>query len=238
MKTKHLFYLAVGMATFIAACRDNKKDKKATEPTVVVADPDDSVTAEAFDTVLSREFIDTFSTLAFSNYAKRQASSFDWSRFRMEHSYSDSQLLVTNYRPDQKFYEAYGRLIRYSPDSSMFIDMDSYHIGMRKNAKGKWQGTEMEADTEVALVNLKTGKKTRILFGGPEISVEDALWLDKENLAIMGIEDQDSVGRVAAIWKFNIPTSTYFVYELRDSLVARQLTGYWRKERLKGILIN
>ena len=237
MKTKHL-YLPFLIAICVAIACGGNEDKKVTTPAVVVADPDDSVTSEAFDTALSAEFIDTFSTLAFSTYAKKQSTSFDWSRFRMEHSYSDSQLLVTNYKPHNRFYETYGRFIKYSPDSSMFIDMDSYHVGMQKNEKGQWQGTQLEADTEVSLVNLKTGKKTRILFGGPEVSVEDALWLDKENFAIMGIENQDSVGRVAAIWKFNIPTNTFFVYELRDSTVARRLTGYWRKERLKGIMIN
>lgn len=237
MKTKHLFYFATASAIFFAACGSNE-DKKAPSPPVVVADPDDSVTSEAFDTVLSPEFIDTFSTMAFSNYAKKQSTSFDWTRFRMEDSYSDSQLHVVNYKPDQKFYDAYGRFIKYSPDSSMFIDMDSYHVGMKKNEKGQWQGTELEPETEVALVNLETGKKTRILFGGPNVSVEDALWLDKENLAIMGVEEQDSLGKVATVWKFNVPTNTFFVYELRDSVVARRLMGYWRKERLKGVLTN
>jgi hypothetical protein len=238
MKTKHLLYIASAIVIFFAACGGNE-DKKATPTTPqIVANPDDSLEMESFDTALSREYIDTFSTLAFSNYAKRQSTRFDWSRFRMADSYSDSQLMVTNYTPDNKFYEAYGRFIKYSPDSSMFIDMDSYHVGMRKNKAGKWQGTEMEAESEVALVNLKTGKKTRVLFGGPNVSIEDALWLDKENFAIMGIENQDSLGRVAAVWKFNIPTNTFFVYELRDSLVARQLMGYWRKERLKGVLVN
>jgi hypothetical protein len=237
MKTRHLLILTAVITLMAVACGSGE-DKKAEPPAQVVTDPDDSVTTEAFDTSLSTENINTFSTLAFSNYAKRQVPAFDWSRFRMEHSYSDSQLLVTDFKPDKNFLEAYGPLLKYSPDSSMFIDMDSYHVAMRKNARGKWQGTAMEPETEVSLVNLKTGKKTRILYGGPEVSIEEALWLDKDNFAVMGIEDLDSVGRVAAIWKFNIPTNTYFVYELRDSAVARQLMGYWRKERLKGILIE
>lgn len=237
MKTRYLLYLAAAITIGVAACGGNE-DKKAEPPAAVVADPEDTVTTEAFDTALSNENINSFSTLAFSNYAKQRATSFDWSRFRMEHSYSDSGLLVTDFKPDEKYYDAYGPLLKYSPDSSMFIDMDSYHVSMRKNANGKWQGTAMEPETEVSLINVKTGKKTRILYGGPGLSVEEALWLDKENLAVMGIEEQDSVGRVAAIWKFNIPTNTYFIYELRDSAVARQLMGYWRKERLKGILIQ
>ena len=54
----------------------------------------------------------------------------------------------------------------------------------------------------------------------------------------MGVEDQDSLGKVATVWKFHVPTNTYFIYELKDSVVARRLLGYWRKERLKGVLVQ
>jgi hypothetical protein len=239
MKTRRLFYIIAASTIGFAACGSNE-DKKATPAEeTTAAGTDDSTEVEVIDTVLSRENIDTFSTMAFSNYAKKQATSFDWSHFRMVENWEDDSLLVTNYKPDKKFFDAYGRYIKYSPDSSMFVDMDSYHEGIKKNNKGKWQGLEMEADSEVSLVNLKSGKKTRLLFLGPDNSIEDALWLDKENLAIMGVQDYgDSLGKVATVWKFNIPTNTYFLYEWRDSSAARRLMGYWRKERMKDVLAN
>ena len=66
-------------------------------------------------------------------------------------------------------------------------------------------------------------------------SVEDALWLDKDNVAIMGTEEREKVGKVAAVWKYNIPTNSFYQYELQDSVVARRLVGYWRRERLKEV---
>jgi hypothetical protein len=237
MKTRHLFYLIAALTIGFYACGSNE-DKKAT-PAEETADAEDSTIVEVIDTIFSREYIDTFSTMAFSNYAKKQATSFDWTRFRMVENWEDDSLLTTNFKPDKKFYDAYGRYIKYSPDSTMFVDMDSYHVGIKKNSQGKWQGIEMEADSEVSLVNLKSGKKTRLLFLGPDNSIEDAMWLDKENVAIMGIQDYgDSLGKVAAVWKFNIPTNTYFLYEWRDSSAARRLMGYWRKERMKDVLTN
>lgn len=240
MKTKHLFYVLAVIAIAAYACGSNE-DKKATPPTATtetVVDPEDSTTEELLDTVLSRENIDTFSTTAFSSYAKKRSSSFDWSRFKMEHNWVDDSLVVSAYKPDKEFYANYGRFLKYSPDSSMFVDLDSYNVEIRKDKKGRYIGTEMGPDTEVSLVNLKDGKRTRLLFLGPGNSIEDALWLDKENIAIMGIEDYDSLGKAAAVWKINIPTSTFTLYELKDSTAARQLMGYWRRERLKGVVMN
>jgi hypothetical protein len=238
MKTKHLFYLIAVIAIGYVACK-SKEDKKATPTTATIPTVDTTVAEEEIDSGSVLENVDTFSTIAFSSYAKKQSSSFDWSRFRMEHSWVDTGMLVQSYTPDQKFYEAYGRFIKYSPDSTMFIDLDSYNVGMKKDSKGKWVGTEYGPDSEVSLVNLQTKQKIRLLFMGPDGSVEDGLWLDKDNLALIGVEDSgDSTGKVAAVWKINIPSKSYYLYTLRDSVTARRLIGYWRKERLKGVMVN
>jgi len=237
MKTNLLFYLFAVITIVAIACGGNE-DKKVAPPPDETAEAEDTTSEELLDTVLSAENIDTFSTMAFTSYAKKQSSSFDWSRFRMEHNWVDDSLVTTNFKPDNKFYEAYGRFLKYSPDSTMFVDLDSYNVDIRKDKNGKWQGTEQGPDTEVSLVNLTTGKKTRLLFLGPGNSIEDALWLDKESVAIMGIEDYDSLGKVAAVWKYHIPTSTFSLYELKDSVAARRLMGYWRRERLKGVTMN
>lgn len=238
MNTQRLFYLLAITTIFAAACGSND-DKKAPGPAPEeVADADDSTGLELLDTALTRENIDTFATLAFTSHAKKQASGFDWSRFRMEHNYIDDSLHSINYTPDKKFYDAYGRFIKYSPDSTKFVDLDSYSVQIKKDGKGQWQATELELDTEVSLVDLKTGKKTRLLFSGPEGSVEDALWLDKDNIALIGVTEGDSLDKVAAVWKINIPTKSFYIYELNDSAVAKRILHTWRKERMKGLKLN
>jgi hypothetical protein len=233
MKTKRLFYLIAVIAVFAVACRSNE-DKKA-DPPATTAEVPDSTVEELQTDGLSRENIDTFSTMAFSSYAKKQKPDFDWSRFKLEHNWIDSSMYITNWTPGKDFYDRYGRFLKYSPDSSQFIDLDSYNIEIVKDKKGNLVGTEVGPDVEVSLVNPKTGKKTRVLFFGPGNSVEDALWLDKDNVAIMGTEEREKIGKVAAIWKFNIPTNSFYQYELQDSAIARRLVGYWRRERLKEV---
>jgi hypothetical protein len=238
MKTKHLFFIMAVIAIAAYACGSNE-DKKIAPPPPETAAVDSSEDEMEFpDTILSRENIDTFSTLAFTTHAKKQVSNFDWSRFRMKENWQDDSLLVVNYKPSKDYLAAYGRFVKYSPDSSRFLDLDSYSVQIKKDGKGKWQATELELDTEISLVDLKTGKKTRLLFTGPEGSVEDALWLDKDNIALIGIEEGDSTGKVAAVWKINIPTKSYFLYELKDSATANRILHTWRKERLKGVVLN
>jgi hypothetical protein len=233
MKTKRLYYLMAAIAIFAVACGSNE-DKKVAPPEST-AEVSDSTVEELQTEGLSRENIDTFSTMAFSSYAKKQKKDFDWSRFRLEHNWIDSSMYTTSWAPSKDYYARYGRFLKYSPDSTLFIDLDSYNIDIEKDKKGNLIGTEVGPDVEVSLINPKTGKKTRVLFFGPGNSVEDALWLDKDNVAIMGTEEREKVGKVAAIWKYNIPTNSFYQYELQDSVIARRLVGYWRRERLKEV---
>ena len=232
MKRKHLFYPIIAVAVTLASCTGN--DKK-TEDTATTADS--VVTDNIIDTAFAAETIDTFNTTGFSTYAKQRSKQFDWSRFRMTSAWTDDSLLTQSWHPDKKYYEAYGRFLKYAPDSSSFIDLDSYNIDIQKDKTGQWIGHEIGPDTEVSLINPKTGQKTRLMFLGPGGSIEDGLWLDKDNLVLMGVQQHDS-GKTAAVWRFNVPTKTFYLYELHDAAAAQQVMGYWKKERLKGVIVK
>jgi hypothetical protein len=231
MKRKHLFYPIIAVGVVLASCTDN--DKKTEENTTA----DSVVTENIIDTAFATETIDTFNTTGFSTYAKQRSKQFDWSRFRMTSTWTDDSLFTVAWKPDKKYYEAYGRFLKYAPDSSYFIDLDSYNIDIRKDKTGKWIGREIGPDTEVSLINPKTGQKTRLMFMGPGNSIEDGLWLDKDNLALMGVQQYNSV-KTAAVWRFNVPTKTFYLYELHDGAAAREIMGYWKKERLKGVVVK
>lgn len=234
MKWKKFLHLIIAVFVVLASCTDS--DKKAEEQE---AETEDSVTT-TIDTAFAVETIDTFNTTGFSTYAKQRAKQFDWSKFRMTHSWTDDSLLTVPFRADNKFYEAYGRFLKYSPDSSYFLDLDSYNVDIRKDKSGRWIGREIGPDTEVSLVDTKSGKKTRLLFMGPGNSVEDGLWLDNENLVIMGVQENGSTAtgnnKTAAVWRFHVPTKTFYLYELQDAATAQQIMGYWKNERLKGVV--
>jgi hypothetical protein len=233
---KDLLYTCIVVVFIIVSC----KEKAAKEPQAGIVPREDSASMENIDTTLSAETIQSFSTSGFSDYAKKRSPGFDWSRFRMTSSWEDDSLLVTAFNPDKGFYAAYGPFLKYSPDSSMFIDLDSYNIEIRKDNKGRFIGNELGPDCEVSLIDVEDRKKTRLVFFGPGSSIEDASWLDNNTLVLMGIQEKenDENGKTAALWRYHIPTHTFYMYEIPDTAVANSLMGYWRKERLKNVIIQ
>lgn len=234
---KHLHLLFIAAIVYLVSCTGN--DKKTTPPDQQGTSADTLTEVMEDSTALSAETIDTFSTMAFSEYAKKKSPGFDWTRFRLTQTWTEDSMVTAPFRPDKQFYESYGPFVKYSPDSTRFIDLDSYNLEIRKDAKGGYFGSEMGPDLEVSLVNLQTGIKTRLLFMGPGNSIEDGLWLDNETVALVGINTHENEnGKTAAVWKINLPTNTYWLYELDDTAAARELFGYWRNERLKGVEFN
>ncbi|MBO9562182.1 MAG: hypothetical protein J7621_05380 [Niastella sp.] len=232
---KYLFYTCLLSVLLAVACKDNaNKEPQATDPATV---QEDSV-VETLDTLLSDETIQTFSTSALSDYAKKKAPGFDWNKFSMTSSWEDSSLLVSPFKPDKNFFASYGPFLKYSPDKSMFIDLDSYNIDIQKDSKGRFTGNEIGPDFEVSLVNLKDSTRTRLVFLGPGGSIEDGLWLDDNTLVLMGVHENEKGQEAATLWRYHLPTKTYYLYELSDTAVAGSLRGYWKTERLKNVQIK
>jgi hypothetical protein len=225
----------------LTSCKD-QPDKPADDSTVAAGD---SISNENIDTVLSDETISFFNRSGFSDFARSKAPGFDWNKFRMTNTWKEDSLLVTPFKPAPDFYQLYKPLLRYSPDSTMFIDLDSYNLEIQKDASGGLVAIESGPDTEVSLVNVKNQKKTRLVFLGPGSSIEDGSWIDGENLVLMGFQESatnsngaSAGNRVPVLWRYHLPTTTFYVYEMPDPAVARQLMGQWRKERLKGLTIK
>ncbi|MFT3826293.1 MAG: hypothetical protein QM731_20385 [Chitinophagaceae bacterium] len=229
MKRKFLYLSLSACLLAIVSCKDSGTKQSD--------DNDDSVIVIGEDTAFSVETIDTFNTLAFSGFAKQKAPGFDWGKFRMTSSWKADSLRTTNFNPSDNFFAAYGKLLKYSPDSSYFVDLDSYSFDVRKDSStGRWKGTDMGTDTEISLINLATKQKERILFLGPGGSIDDAYWLDKNNFILIGVQDEGAAGKAAALWKFNVPEKIFYLYEWKDATAANSLIRTWRKQRLAAAL--
>jgi hypothetical protein len=230
---KNFAIVAIIASVLFASCKN--EDEKAAGDTSAGTRAADPAT-ETVDTVLSDETISFFDQSGFSDFARTKAPAFDWSKFRMTNSWKEDSLFITPFTPAPNYYSAYKDLLRYSPDSTMFIDLDSYNLSVEKDRDGKLIGIETGPDTEVSLINRKDQKKTRLVFLGPGNSIEEGSWIDNENLVLMGFyESNDTGGRLPAIWRYHIPTTTFSIYEMPDSAVASKLMGQWRRERLKGL---
>jgi hypothetical protein len=234
---KHTIYSTILAFLIISAfaCNDNADQK---------AEPDDTADADSVvvngpDSTLTEETIQRFQTAGFTDYAKSKIPSFDWSKFKYKSSYEQDSLLTTDFKPSKTYYASYGAFLKYSPDSTRFIDLDSYNIDIRKDSKGKLIGTAGGPDTEVALIDPRSGKSKRLLFMGPGGSVEDAFWTSNHELVIVGTqENEENGGRKVTVWKINLDDKMYDLYELDDAGAAAKLAGQWRKERLKGVVLK
>ena len=225
---KYLTFISIVAALFFSNCKSSPdEDQQA----VAVSEE----TTERLDTIFSRRDIAYLNQLRTSTYSITQNTPIDWSKFTMVTSSQDDSLLTSPFRPDTSFYRTYGRLLRYSPDSSMFVDLDSYNMDFQKNKAGKLYPIEHGPDTEVSLVDLEKNQRTRLVFLGPGNGVEDGGWIDSNSVVLIGYYEKDtSKIKKAVIWRYHVPTKTFHVYESPDTSIVGKLLN-WRKERFRQL---
>lgn len=88
------------------------------------------------------------------------------------------------YQPND-YYSNYRSVIRWSPDSSHFVDFGSYGLVAVKHPDGTTSLEGGEPDTKVVLVDPKAKKQTQVLFGGPGIHVMDVHWLNGQTFLML-----------------------------------------------------
>ena len=121
----------------------------------------------------------------------------------------------------------------------MFIDLDSYNIRISKQPDGTYIGEELGPDTEVSLIDLQDKLKKRLIFLGPGGDIEDGGWLDSQTIILAGTQaGADGTTTVPVIFKYHIPTRTFFLYELQDTTNAIAIMHAWRNQRLKNVAIR
>lgn len=224
---KYLFAFSILAILFLSNCKNKTaEDEQASSGTV-------EESTEKLDTVLSGNDIGVLNQLRFSRFAQSQDQRVEWSDFRMVTSSHDDSLHVSAFQPDSSYYKEYGRFLKYSPDSSFFVDLDSYNIDFHKNKKGELVPIEVGPDTEVSVVDIAQKEKTRLVFLGPGNGVEDAGWIDNNTIVLLGYHEKDtSKLKTAVLWRYHIPTKTFYVYESPDNSLAQGLLE-WRRERLR-----
>ena len=219
---------------FFLACKDQSQEKL-----VVPASTADSVVTEKVDTVLSGETVSYFENNGFTTFAKSKNPKFNWNSFHLVNVWKEDTLYTTPFEADAEYFQSYGDFIKYSSDSTMFIDLDSYNIKITKLANGTYSGEELGPDTEVSLVDLQDKLKKRLIFLGPGGHIEDGGWLDSQTIVLAGMQEgSDGSTSVPVVFKYHIPTRTFFLYETQDTLNATAIMRAWRNQRLKNVAIR
>jgi|GEM_PF-1661553 len=95
--------------------------------------------------------------------------------------------------------ELYAPLYVYSADSTLAIDLDSYHLVINRRNDGSLYSPGREADMEVALIDLEAGLRTRLLFCGTPCLFEEAGFHPDGRVFVAGFSEAGS-SHLPAIW--------------------------------------
>jgi hypothetical protein len=100
-------------------------------------------------------------------------------------------------------FEQFKPFFVYSPDSSQVVDLVSYGNFLHKGKNGKVVLEAGEPDTEVAIVDVQTKERERILFAGPSTVVKQAVWIDDHTVLIAGGTYDEQNRLQPVIWKYD-----------------------------------
>lgn len=191
--------LAIAVSYFVScnSSSDKEAPQQNIDTTTVVAD-------ETVDTVLAAE---TFRFFTRPNVKQSSVA------YRMVETRKEDSLLTSKFEPKPDYYKKYSEFIRFSPDSTRFIDFGSYHVDVTINKNGEKKYEELGPDSEVSLIDPSASVKKRLLFLGPAGVVDDAAWVDNETIVIAGRQEGTGIDSLQpVIWKFHIPTNTFYQY--------------------------
>ncbi|RYZ20372.1 MAG: hypothetical protein EOO16_16890 [Chitinophagaceae bacterium] len=153
-------------------------------------------------------------------------SSFRPARFEPMAPYgSIDRVEVRQFEPGE--LERWKPFLIYNADSSAAIDRYSYGYELRRAADGRLQPVEIgDADMEVALVDARSGHRTRLFFGGPGAHDLDVRWesLQVVELATAEVVDRDRYQ--LSVQRYRLPEGHRFLAQYPDTLRGfRQLVA-------------
>lgn len=110
---------------------------------------------------------------------------------------------------DSAFNPVYRPFLIYSPDSSRYVDIDSYLWTTDKDGL-----VGFEADQKIVLVNVKENRPEQIGFFGPSFRIEDGFWKNKNELVLLG----NSSDKVPFYNVYNFRTNKLDFYQSTDTI--------------------
>ena len=132
------------------------------------------------------------------------------------------------------FYAIYKPLIRFSPDGHFFADLYSYQLNLEK--EGDHFVATPEIDQQVELFDIKKNITYSLVSGGTENWIDEAIWLDKDNLILAGILKDSLANRHPVI--FVVDTNTGLIQEYSCSDEKCIQTGRYSSPGLSRLKIT
>ena len=134
------------------------------------------------------------------------------------------------------FYAIYKPLIRFSPDGHFFADIYSYQLNLERD--GDQFVATPEIDQQAELFDTKKNITYRLVSGGTENWIDEALWLDDSNLILAGITKDSLANRHPVILVVNTNSGLIQEYSCSDEKciqTGRYSSPGLSRLRIKGI---
>ncbi|MCG8687690.1 MAG: hypothetical protein MI892_22630 [Desulfobacterales bacterium] len=134
--------------------------------------------------------------------------------------------------------ELFASTFMYSPDSTYYIDMDSYGLEISQGSDGKMEYLGREVDIKVLLVRVIDADSAAIqlMMCGTSCLPEEAYWDNDTTVSILGVSyNDDSDKEFPTIWRYNLITKS-FVKFISNNEVKPNFGNYFEDNRLKKIL--
>ncbi len=132
------------------------------------------------------------------------------------------------------FYAVYKPLLQFSPDGLFFADLYSYQLNLEK--EGDHFVATPEIDQQVELFDIKKNITYSLVSGGTENWIDEAIWLDKDNLILAGILKDSLANRHPVI--FVVDTNTGLIQEYSCSDEKCIQTGRYSSPGLSRLKIT
>ena len=145
--------------------------------------PDNSFTKQK-DSVQTEKIpvADNIVLNAWETYYQQQNPDFSFQKFSRKSENAITRLPSSDRTVlDADFDEVYKPFLVYSPDSTKYVDFDSYQWNIDSDGFAGF-----EADQKVVLVDLQKKTAEQIAFFGPSFWIEDGFWKNNKEVVLLG----------------------------------------------------
>lgn len=189
------------------------------------------------DTVVSKQIDSTLTT----QHKTTSLNWFDYHQISKDDFEIDSA--STMFKPEEVQYglydeqkELYSTTFMYSPDSSFYIDIDSYSLELSKDSSGHYEYGGREMDIKVQLVKIATSDSValQLMMCGTSCLPQDAIWENDTTVSILGLSEDSHGKEIPTIWQYNLISQSFLLFKAKESSANKGV--YFEEGRLQTIL--
>lgn len=155
----------------------------------------------------------------------------DQETFR-EVNLENKKFTFSNLNSSNDYFISFKDFFIYSPDSTYYVDLDSYSLTLEKDSSGQLISYGSEVDTKVMLIDLKNNSEMELMFCGSDCIPEEAKWESQSKVCIAGLKENGEY--YPTIWIFDIKNKTIKEY-ISSAPTDHYPSDYTMDIRLKEI---